>query len=289
MFNEIDLKPMLLKEVKKPFQDENYIYELKFDGIRAIIYASKNALVIKSRNGKDITNTYPELKNIKDIIGNKKVIFDGEIVTIDNNKTSFKKLQERNNLKNPHTIKKLTKKIPVAFIAFDILYENKELITLPLEKRQKLLNKYPNNNFFIKSKTYKNGQKLFNEVKKLGLEGIVAKEKTSLYYPGKRVDSWLKIKNIKEEYFYVHGFTFNINKYSLILGEYKNKKWYYVGKVSVMPNTDIINKLLKLSKRKNILINYDEEVTFVRPIYKVLVSFLEKTEDGKLRQPVFRD
>ncbi len=289
MFNDKNLKPMLLKEVSKPFQDEKYLYELKFDGIRAIIYASKDEFVIKSRNGNDLTSTYPELKNIQKLVGTKKVIFDGEIVAIKNSKTSFKKLQERNNQKNLTRIQELQQEIPVTFIAFDILYENKKLIELPLEKRQKYLNKYRNTNYFIKSKTYKNGPKLFKEVKKLNLEGIIAKEKDSIYYPGKRVDNWLKIKNVKEEYFYVHGFIFNTNKYSLILGEYKNKKWYYVGKVSVMPNTDIIKKLLKLSKRKNILTNYNEEVNFVRPIYKVLVSYLEKTTDGKLRQPVYRN
>ncbi len=288
MFNEKNIKPMLLKEISKPFQDINYTYELKFDGLRAIMYVSKNEFVIKSRNGNDLTATYPELKNIKKIVQNQEVIFDGEIVTIENNKTSFKKLQERNNLKNPLRIKEMQKEIPVAFIAFDILYQNKSLLEEPLEKRQQLLNKYSNTNYFIKSKIYKNGPKLFKEIKKLGLEGIVAKEKNSLYYPGKRTDNWLKIKNIKEDYFYVHGYIFNTNKYSLILGEYKNKKWYYVGKVSVMPNTDIIKKVLKLSKRKNILINYDEKISFVRPIYKVLVSYLEKTPEGKLRQPVFR-
>ena len=93
MFETKDLKPMLLKEIKQPFQDENYIYELKFDGIRAIMYVSKNEFVLKSRNGNDLTSIYPELAIIKKHVGDKKVIFDGEIVTIENNKTSFKKLQ----------------------------------------------------------------------------------------------------------------------------------------------------------------------------------------------------
>ena len=289
MFDKKEIKPMLLKEVNKPFQDNNYIYELKFDGIRAIIYASKNSITIKSRNGKDITNIYPELHSLKKLVGNKKVIFDGEIITFLNNKPSFKKLEERSNIKDITKINELKNEIPVIFIAFDILYEDKELINFPLEKRKIILNKYSNTNFFIKSKTYKNGLKLFKMIKKLNLEGIVAKEKNSLYYPGKRVNSWLKIKNIKEEYFYVHGITFNITKYSLILGEYKNKKWYYVGKVSVMPNNTIIKKLLKCSSRKNILVNYNENIKFVRPKYQVLVSYLERTKEGKLRQPVFRE
>ncbi len=289
MFEDKNLKPMLLKEVSKPFNDSKYIYELKFDGIRAIIYASKDEFVIKSRNGVDITQSYPELKSIQKIVRKKEVIFDGEIVILENKKPSFKKLQERSNLKNKDKIKDVALEMPVIFVAFDILFENKELINLPLDKRLKYLSKYEDTNYFIKSKTYKNGEKLFLQIKKLKLEGIVAKEKNSKYYPGKRVDNWLKIKNVKEDYYYVHGYKFNTNKYSLILGEYKNKKWYYVGKVSVMPNNEIIKKLLKLSIRKNILVNYEEEAKFVRPEYKVLISYLEKTKDGKLRQPVFRN
>ena len=152
MFEDKNLKPMLLKEVSKPFNDSKYIYELKFDGIRAIIYASKDEFVIKSRNGVDITQSYPELKSIQKIVRKKEVIFDGEIVILENKKPSFKKLQERSNLKNKDKIKDVALEMPVIFVAFDILFENKELINLPLDKRLKYLSKYEDTNYFIKSK-----------------------------------------------------------------------------------------------------------------------------------------
>ena len=99
LWKDRPLKPMLLKEVDKPFNDKDYIYEIKLDGIRGIVYVNKTTINIYSRNGKEITHLYPELENIKEIVS-KNTIFDGEIVLFENNKPSFSKLLERNNTKN---------------------------------------------------------------------------------------------------------------------------------------------------------------------------------------------
>lgn len=288
MFKNKLLKPMLLKEVDKPFSDNNYIYELKFDGIRALIYASNKEFKIITRNGTDITSIYPELKNIQKLLHQEKVIFDGEIVAFDNGKPSFHKLQSRNNLKSIAKINKLINEIPVAYIAFDILYYNKSLLNTPLIKRKEYLNKYENTNYFIKSKVYLDGIKLFKKVKKLGLEGIIAKKKDSTYEPGKRVDDWLKIKNWHQEEFYIHGIIFNNYKYSLLLGEYQNNKLYYVGKVSISPKKDILNKILKEKTSKNLFANYKENAIYIKPIHKIKINYLERTKDNILREPFIR-
>lgn len=289
MFESKMLKPMLLKEIESPFNDDNYLYELKYDGYRVIIYASESEFIIRSRNNIDITNLYPELKSIKKLVKNKKVIFDGEIIAVENGKPSFHKLQARSHLKDISKIKDLAQKNPVTFIAFDILYMNKELINEYLIKRKKLLAKFPDTEVFIKSALFKNGLELFNVVKSLGLEGIIAKEKNSLYFPSKRVDFWLKIKNYQQAYFYVHAYIFNKNKYSLYLGEYKNNCLYFVGKISVMPNNKIMQEILKLKKSKNLFKNYYKQPNFVRPSKKVFVKFIEKTDNGMLREPFLID
>lgn len=285
MFNNKDIKPMLLKEVDKPFNNSNYLYELKFDGYRVLIYVSKDEFVIKSRNGIDITYLYPELKNIQKMVKNKKVIFDGEIVSLENGHPSFKKLGARSHLKNNNEIKELSITEPVTFVAFDILYEDKELINEPLITRKEILSKYKDNNYFTKSVIYKEGIKLFKEVKKNNLEGIIAKEKNSLYIPNKRVDTWLKIKNFKKEYFYVHGFTLNKEKYSLFLGEYKNNKLVFVGKVSITAKDNLMKELKKIKKSSNLFSNLKEKATYIEPIKKVLIKYIERTDNNMLREP----
>jgi len=285
MFDNKNLKPMLLKEVSKPFNNNDYLYELKFDGYRVIVYVSNTSLVIKSRNGHDITYKYPELQVLQKIVENKKVIFDGELVIMNNSIPSFRELQKRGQLTNKAKIKEASLNNPVTFVAFDILYQNKDLTNLPLLKRKEILAKYPDNNIFIKSKVFSDGEKLFKVVKDFGFEGIVAKLKNSPYIPGKRVDFWLKIKNFKIEKFYVHGIITNAYKYSLLLGEYHNNKFYYVGKVSIMKNSNLASELQKIPKSNNLFQNYDKEGEFIKPIIKVKVNYLERTENNILRQP----
>ncbi len=283
MFNNKDIRPMLLKEIDKPFNDNKYLYEIKFDGIRALIHVSNKSIKIISRNGKDMSKMYPELSALKKIAHHKEIIFDGEIIALDKGKPSFQKLQKRSRLKNIDD--QILEEIPVYFICFDILYENKELINLPLIKRKDILNKYPDTMYFIKTKYYLNGIKLFNKIKKLNLEGIVAKEKDSIYIPNKRVDTWIKIKNIKDKEFVIHGYTFKKEKYSLFLGEYKDNQLYYVGSISISANNPLMLKILKAKKVKNKFLNFHEDGVFITPNIIVTVTYLERTKDGKLRHP----
>lgn len=282
------LKPMLLKEVEKPFNDKDYIFEIKFDGIRAIVYANKKTINIYSRNGKEITHLYPELENIKEIVS-KNTIFDGEIVLFENNKPSFSKLLERNNTKKKNKIKSYQQNYPVNFMCFDILYEGKDLNELPLLERKQILSKYKDNDhfnktFFIEEK----GINLFKEIKKLNLEGIVAKKKDSIYEIGVRTYNWLKIKNIKQEEFYIGGYTINKNNLSLYLGELKDNRLNYVGKVALAKKYKLSQDILKSKKLKLSTFNseIDEDIIYIKPDYKVNVSYLEKNNNGHLRHPV---
>lgn len=284
MFEKKDVKPMLLKETPKPFDSDDYIFELKFDGYRVIIYVSKDEFVIRSRNNKDITFLYPELKKIQNVVGNNKVIFDGEIVALDNGKISFANLQKRGSLKDKKRIENVREEIPVFFVVFDILYNNKELIKESLVKRKEILNRFKDNDVFIKSKVFDKGKELFKLVKKQKLEGIVAKKKNSLYIPNKRVDFWLKIKNFKESYFFVHAYSFNKEKYSLYLGEFIKNKLYFVGKVSTT-DLNFVDRMLKMPNVNNMFINCKDNVMHIKPM-KVVVRYLERSADNKLRHPV---
>ena len=278
--------PMLLKEIDKPFNSKKYYYELKYDGYRALIFVNKNEIYIQSRNENDITYLYPELSNIKKIV-NKNVIFDGEIVIFENNKPSFNKISKRSKLKNKNIIKKESINNPVIFIAFDILYENKNLTNLSLIERKKILEKYQDTDFFIKSKVYlNNGIKLYNFVKKNNLEGIVIKDINGLYHINNRTSDFIKVKNIKSDNFFIAGYI-NNNKYtsSLVLCEKYNNDYIYVGKVLISKKNNIYKKILNIKKCKNYLKIENNDITFIKPILSCKINYLERTKNGHLRHP----
>ena len=272
---------MLLREEDHVVQSDKYLYEIKFDGMRALIYVSKSKFKILSRKGTDLTNHYPELKTIQDIVGDHKVIFDGEIIATSKGLPTFSLLQKRMRAKMISD--KLITEIPVSFVAFDIIYDNHDVTNLPLIKRKKLLEEYRDTDYFVKSKIYHDGISLFKMVKKVGLEGIVEKVKSSTYDVGERTHNWIKVKNIKVDNFVVHGFLEKTNTITLLLGEYKNNKLYYVGKVSVNKKHEIINILQKMKKINNRFVNFDEEATYVVPVHEIRVHFLERTISGMLR------
>lgn len=282
MFDK-DLKPMLLKEVDKPFDSDDFIYELKYDGIRVLIYVSDEVFKIITRNGNNVTNIYPELSCIKDLVKNHKVIFDGEIVAFSNGKPSFLELQKRSHLKSNYKILSKMEEIPICFVAFDLLYLDKDITGIDLLTRKKKLSKFKDNDFFIKTKFYSYGIRLFNHAKKLGLEGIVAKQKNSKYIMGERVDFWLKIKNFKKDYFYIYGYSKLKKKYVLFLGEYKDKYFKSVGKVSVIKDNSILKLVLKQKITKQL-----NDINYVKPQYKILVHYVEKTNNNTLRQPFIK-
>lgn len=282
-----DIKPMLLGEVREVFDSKEYLYEVKYDGIRVLVFVSKDKVVIRSRYGIDITGLFPEMMVLCKMV-KRNVIFDGEIIMLDNNKVSFSKLQKRIHLKNKKTIEFLSKTNPVIFICFDVIYEGKDLINLSLLERKDVLSNYKDNDVFIKS-TYVigDGIKLFEAIKRLEMEGIVAKKINSKYLVNERSDNWLKIKNYKSGDFIILGY---INKeeshvISLVLGEHLNKKIVYVGKVILGKKRNLADKILKMKKSKAVVKIKDKDVIYIKPEIKCLIKYLERTENGLLRQP----
>ncbi len=283
-------KPMLLSETNKPFDSTDYIFELKFDGIRVVIFVSPKKITVHSRNNQDITHLFPELQELTKIVKDK-VIFDGEIVTLENNKPDFSSLQKRLHIKNQEKIKHYSTTNPVIFVCFDILYKNKNLTSFPLLKRKEYLNIYKDTNIFIKTKTVDTyGLKLFKSVKKLGLEGIVAKKKTSKYYINKRTDDFIKIKNIQEGIFLIGGYELKKNNIlSLSLGEYISDYFHFVGKVSISKKASIYRVVLSQKETKNYFQDFKENIHYIKPTISCKINFLERTKNNHLRHPVYKD
>ena len=285
-------EPMLLSEIENPFDSKEYLFELKFDGIRATIHVGKDTFIIYSRNGKDITNLYPELKEIKKQI-KEDMIFDGEIVIFNNKKSDFSKLQERNNLRNTLKIKRLSKEMPVCFIAFDCLYKSKDLTSQSLLERKEVLNMIDYSDYFVKTKSVLNdGKLLFKKIKQLGLEGIVAKKIDSKYEINNRTKDWIKIKNYKIENFYIGGYYDN-PKHSMItlyLGEYRENEFYYVGKVMMGKKRLLYNKIIRENiEDKTVFNDYkDNKIKYLKPKITCKIAYQERTKNNHLRHPVFK-
>lgn len=290
LWNNHNWTPMLLSIQKEPFDSSDYIFEIKYDGYRALIYASPKNVKVINRHHKDITNHFPELQTIKELVKHN-VIFDGEIICLDNGLISFQKLQTRFHVKDKAKIKFNTQNNPICFMAFDILYEDKDLISLPLMKRKKILNNYVDSDYFIKVKYFnEKGIKLFENIKKLQLEGIVAKHKDSLYHINTRTKDFIKIKNIKEDVFLIGGFIESNQSptISLLLGETENNNLMYVGRVSVSKNYYFVKELINDHTKENPFCNYTGGGIFIKKEIKCLVEYLEKTSKNHLRHPVFK-
>lgn len=281
---------MLLNEISEPFDSDDYVFELKFDGVRAIIFASPKGIKVMSRNKKDMTNLFPELSSIKDIVKGC-VVFDGEIVSLEDGVPSFDKLKSRLNVKNRYKIDAEAESDPVEYIAFDILYRDKNLVDLSLIERKRILEEFDDTSVFKKSRVFgSKGTNLFKEVKKRGLEGIVAKLKVGTYHIDERTSDFIKIKNIQRDAFLVGGYIENplSNTVSLLLGEKSDLGLVYVGKVLMGKRHKLYEKIQKIQTKRNPFVEKLKDIHFVKPILFCEVEYLERTKSGHLRHPVYR-
>lgn len=281
--------PMLLSKIKKPFNDPNYIFELKFDGIRVLLFLEPGKITIRTRRGIILNNNFPELLNIKNYV-KKKVVFDGEIVTIINGKPDFEKVKKRVLIKNKSKITYYAKSFPAIFIVFDILYENEDLTNLPLIERKKILDKYKNKDNFIKAEYIeKYGKDLYEFVVENNLEGIVAKKIDSKYQINKRSKNWIKIKNVMDEDYYICGFKEEENNAvaSLLLGKKIKNNMKFVGSVVIGKKNPEYSLIKKTPIDKNPLIKKEGYINII-PSLECTIEFIEKTKKGGLRQPKYK-
>ncbi|WP_462221959.1 ATP-dependent DNA ligase, partial [Ferruginibacter sp.] len=193
------IRPMLSKETDTAFDDKEWLFEIKWDGYRAISEIKNGAVKLYSRNGLSFDNTYPTIFNALKKISHNAVL-DGEIVVLNKDgKSNFQQLQhyEENNA------------VQLYYYVFDILLLNgKNVFELPLIERKKLLKKLINKNDTIKYSDHVTGtgKALFNIAVKKGLEGIMAKKANSNYHKGIRTADWLKIKQHKSTEVIITGY-----------------------------------------------------------------------------------
>ena len=293
LFEQKNISPMLLHQVE-PFDDKDYIFELKLDGIRCIAYIDTKSVVLQNKRFKDVTDIYPELKEMNKCVKHK-VILDGELVVLTDGKPDFYALQTRSLMTDKFRIELAAKRNPVQFVAYDIIYNNgNDLTNLPLMKRKEILSADINegNNLSISRYIEEKGKAFFELAKKENLEGIVAKKKDGLYHIGKRTRDWVKIKVMQDEDLLVLGYKpdENGNVKDLILGHEENGKLKCKGSVYLgisKEERDYIKNFATKNKSKVIDGKY-KDVIWIEPELIGTVQYMQETESGNMRQPVWK-
>ncbi len=282
---------MLAKETDQPFDDTNWLFEIKWDGYRAISEIKQGKVELYSRNGNSFNTSYPvvfnELKKLKD-----DLVLDGEIVVLnEEGKSDFQKLQHYED----------NTQYPICYYVFDVLSINgHSTYELPLTERKKLLKKIIPKNPVIKFSDHilEKGKAFFAAAKEKDIEGIIAKKADSLYYPDLRTNEWLKIKHHKSAEVIIAGFTqpAGSRKYfgALVLGIRSGKQLKYAGHTGSGFNEvslkEIYLKLKPLIKKESPFeepVKTNAPVTWVQPVLVAEMKFTEWTNDGKMRHPIF--
>ncbi len=307
-----ELTPMLATLVRAPFDDDEWIFEPKWDGVRTIAVCSPSETRLVSRNGRDITATYPELNNLHDRLVCIDGVVDGEVVAFEGGRPSFEKLQSRINLQNEREIERATKTCPVTFIAFDLLYlDGRRMIDLPVEERKDLLEKLvvPSQRIQVSTWLRGDGIALAQVARDRKLEGIVAKRLGCPYRTGKRSRDWLKIKVVHEADVVVGGWSpgegARSNSFgALLVGAYEGDELRFLGAVGTGFNDKMLDELVprlhELSTQqcpfsvnpKGMRSQWGgrslKDPRWVRPELVARVEFRELTSQGKLRAPAFK-
>ena len=301
------IQPMLATAVERPFDDPNWLFEIKWDGYRAVAFIDDGGVRLVSRNQNDLTAQYPELRDMPKFIKAKRAVVDGEVVALDEQgRPSFSLMQQRTGFRPGKPRLPGRQGVPVIYYAFDLIYvDGYDLRRVKLEERKQLLETLVENSPVVHFSDHypEKGLALFEAAKQRGLEGIVAKKRKSLYEE-KRSREWLKIKITQRQECVIGGYTDpeGSRQYfgSLVLGLYdKKSRLIHVGQAGTgfdeKSLKEIFERLQSLETKTKPFhgeIGGLKKVHFVRPKLVAEIKFSEwthETAEGgmKLRAPVF--
>jgi len=280
------VQPMLATLAARPFEKPGWIYEEKYDGYRILAYKEGARVTLVSRNGKDRTLTFSAVADAVRKLPPETLLLDGEVVAFDGRGVSrFQLLQRR--------------KVSTSYAVFDCLYRNGyDLRKAPLSERRAILQKtIPNEGIvFLSRQLSEDGIRAYDEAKRKGYEGLVAKDLASPYVE-ERSSKWLKVKVHQEQEFVIAGYTApegtRICFGALLLGAYKSGQLVFVGKVGTGFSRTTLRSLFRqfqpLIRKTPSLVDPPREtgLTHLAPKLVAQIAFEEWTNDQKLRQPVF--
>jgi bifunctional non-homologous end joining protein LigD len=301
------LRPMAATLSTLPHDDENWGYEIKWDGIRAIAYCEAGRLRLESRTLRDITATYPELRAVAAELGSTDAVLDGEVVAFDDaGRPSFERLQSRMNLASESAVRRRMGDCPVTYTIFDVLYlDGRMLIDLPYTERRQRLDDLGLEGPNWQTPTYHrgDGKGLLDLTKERGLEGLVAKRLDSRYLPGRRTRAWLKVKNVMSQELVIGGWLPGQGRRAGTLGallvgymedEDGKRHLRYAGRVGTGFSDAELDRLtsllepLRTNKSPFTGRQPPRDAVFVKPELVAEIEFREWTATRTLRAPSYK-
>jgi bifunctional non-homologous end joining protein LigD len=302
------IKPMLAVPGALPAvaEEDDWAYEMKWDGVRAVVYVDGGRARATSRNDRDITVSYPELRALGAALGTTQVVLDGELVAFDQDgRPSFGTLQQRMHVADGAAARRLSARVPVVYVIFDVLHlEGRSLLREPYDTRRELLDtlELGGPSWQVSPVFSGPGRDVLAASRTQGMEGVVAKRHTSTYEPGKRSQAWRKVKHVRTQEVIIGGWRPGNGRRagrigSLMLGIPDDGGLRYVGQVGTGFTeallADLGARLARLERKSSpfaaaLPSAVRRDARWVTPKLVGEVAFTEWTSDGLLRHPSWR-
>jgi len=305
--SRVDYRPMLavLGSKRTPPTGDDLAVEMKWDGVRALATVADGTTRLTSRNGLDITPTYPEFADLADRLGGRDAILDGEIVALDpSGYPSFGLLQQRTRLTDPRRVRAAMREVPVRFMLFDVLaVDGENVMDAPYRERRRLLEALVRQDDAVLVPPEFDGTiaEGLERAAELRLEGVVVKDRDATYAPGRRSAAWTKLKLHRTQEVVVAGWRPGKGARaggigSLLLGVPEDGRLRYAGRVGTGFDAAALAELARLAKplarKTSPLVDVPSadarDAHWLRPQIVGEVEFSERTRDGRLRHPSWR-
>jgi len=286
----------MLAKTSEPFDSEDFLFEIKWDGFRSLAVRNAESLTLPSRRKNEQIHRFPELRSLEALPPG--TILDGEIVALTDGRPDFELLLARDGIHGKTRVADAAQRTPVSFVAFDLLYDDfTSCMDRPLVDRrlrlEELIAETGARLLVFSDGVVGHGRLFYEQACEQELEGVMAKRLTSRYLPGKRSDSWLKIKRVQRVHCLVIGWTESESTdsfRSLVLASDMDGKLAYCGKVGSGFGAGLREQLersMAERRRDTPLVPCAEDANWIEPGIYCTVSFVERTSTGMLRAPRF--
>lgn len=289
---------MLAQSLTAPFDSDEHLFEIKWDGVRCIAFVEDGRLRLQNRRYFELRERYPELACLTGLPAG--TVIDGEIVALVDGKPSFNRLMQRDHVGDARRAIELAGRIPVTFMAFDLLFDGgRGVMRLPLVERrgrlEALVSRLACSTVLVPSYVVGAGKAYFAAAEQAGLEGIMAKRLASVYQPGARSPDWVKIKVAQMGVFDIIGFTKRDGQdaiSALAIGMPKGRQWVFKGKVgsgfTERQRAELYRRLAPLPELGNApKRDAPRDVQWRETGLSCRVRYFEKLATGMLRAPIF--
>lgn len=287
----------MLAEPAEPFDSTDFLFEIKWDGTRAVVLNGRERLRIANRRKVQLLRRYPEFQALEALPPGTAL--DGEIIVLDDGKPAFNKLMQREHLTDDRSIAMAAQRLPATLIAFDLMYADfASLMDRPLLERKQRLAKVVEAlhcpHLLYCDHVLEHGRQYFAAAEAMGLEGVMGKRVQSRYQPGQRGGDWLKIKATRTETFEVIGFTQRDAQpiiSALVIGRQIDGAWFFDAKVgsgfTEHQRAAFFSALHGLPALDGPPADGPPEAHWRATGLRCRVRYAERTAGGKLRSPVF--